>query len=215
MKDMKSSEKLIGAVLASFGLAFIISGILEAFGAEYSIMFYCIFDISLFLFITLIYKTILFKSLKDFIQSKNLIIKSLLYSLLLILINLALSNFYYFKFGESTLNQNSINETFKGFLIIEVLLVGIIGPIIEEFIFRYEIFNTLKCKLFKHKQYSIIIAAIISSIIFSIFHLIGNIYGFLLYFILGVTFCAIYEKTNNIIVCIIVHIFNNLLSVLF
>ena len=74
---------------------------------------------------------------------------------------------------------------------------GIIGPIYEEILFRYLLYNRLK------KKYSIRKSVLITTIIFALIHIssIKIIYAFILGLILNIT----YEKYHNIIAPILIH----------
>lgn len=77
-----------------------------------------------------------------------------------------------------------------------ILLIAILGPIMEEFVFRKVIFGSL---------FDItggIGAAVISSLIFAFVHVDGHI---LLYSMIGFVFSYLYYKTKSIAVPIIAH----------
>ena len=90
-------------------------------------------------------------------------------------------------------------------LYISIISTGFIGPILEEILFRYILFNNLN--KFNSKFKSLIIA----TIIFAIIHLniIKIIYAFILGLILNIT----YIKSNNIKVPILIHISANIMSI--
>lgn len=87
-----------------------------------------------------------------------------------------------------------------------LFLPALIGPIIEELIFRKVIFNGLRRKM------NVFVAAILSSIIFGLFHL--EIAHLLIYFAMGIVFTFLYVQTKRIIVPIIVHMSLNTITVL-
>ena len=78
---------------------------------------------------------------------------------------------------------------------------GITGPIYEEILFRYLLYNRLK------KKYSIRKSILITTIIFALIHIspIKIIYAFILGLILNIT----YEKYHNIKAPILIHIAAN------
>ena len=78
---------------------------------------------------------------------------------------------------------------------------GIIGPIYEEILFRYLLYNRLK------RKYSIRKSILITTIIFALIHIssIKIIYAFILGLILNIT----YEKCHNIKAPILIHIAAN------
>ncbi|MDQ0273868.1 CPBP family intramembrane glutamic endopeptidase [Cytobacillus purgationiresistens] len=84
---------------------------------------------------------------------------------------------------------------------IVILVVSIIGPILEEIIFRKIIFGSL------HKRLNFFLSALISSLIFSLAH--GEIEHLILYAAMGFTFAFLYVKTNRIIVPIFAHVAMN------
>ncbi|MBM7606647.1 membrane protease YdiL (CAAX protease family) [Metabacillus crassostreae] len=87
-----------------------------------------------------------------------------------------------------------------------ILVTSIIGPILEEIVFRKILFGVL------YKKTNFFIAAIISSLIFSIFH--GEPQHLLLYASMGFTFAFLYVKTNRILVPIFAHVAMNTMVVL-
>jgi hypothetical protein len=92
-----------------------------------------------------------------------------------------------------------------------MLFTCLLGPFVEEIIFRKSFKDVLKSK------WSFIL---ISGIVFGVLHVIGsisNLYG-LLYFIpyscLGIAFALIYYESNNIFSSIFAHVMHNSLTVL-
>lgn len=103
--------------------------------------------------------------------------------------------------SENTQAIINIIETFP----IVVLVSSIIGPILEEIIFRKIIFGTL------HKRLNFFLSALISSIIFALAHLEPE--HILLYSAMGFTFAFLYVKTKRILVPIFAHVAMNTLVV--
>lgn len=87
-----------------------------------------------------------------------------------------------------------------------LLLPAILGPIIEELVFRKVIFGTLQKRLNLH------IAAILSALIFAFLHLEFD--HLLIYFVMGLIFTFLYVKTKRILVPIIVHMAMNTIAVI-
>lgn len=87
-----------------------------------------------------------------------------------------------------------------------LLLPAIIGPIMEELVFRKVIFNGFKRKM------NVYMAAILSSLIFGVFHL--EFTHLLIYFVMGIILTFIYVQTKRIIVPILVHMSFNTITVL-
>jgi len=86
-----------------------------------------------------------------------------------------------------------------------IISSGIIGPIYEEILFRYILYNRLKNK------YSIKKSILITTLIFSLIHLspINIIYAF----VLGLIINIMYEKHHNILSSIIIHIAANTIAI--
>lgn len=86
-----------------------------------------------------------------------------------------------------------------------LLLPAIIGPIVEELVFRYVIFNGLRRKM------NVAAAAVLSALIFGLFHL--EFVHLLIYFVMGLVLTFVYIQTKRIIVPIIVHMALNTITV--
>lgn len=104
--------------------------------------------------------------------------------------------------SENTQQIISIIEKFP----IVILISSVIGPILEEIVFRKIIFGSL------HKRMNFFLAALISSIIFALAHFEPE--HVILYSAMGFTFAFLYVKTKRIIVPIIAHVTMNTFVVL-
>lgn len=78
----------------------------------------------------------------------------------------------------------------------------VIGPIIEEILFRGIILNGLA------KRYSNKMAIITSSLIFGLVHF--NVYQLCMAFLFGIFLALLYLKTHSIVLCIFAHVFHNI-----
>ncbi|WML42693.1 type II CAAX endopeptidase family protein [Neobacillus sp. PS3-40] len=87
-----------------------------------------------------------------------------------------------------------------------ILVSSIIGPILEEIVFRKILFGAL------YKRYNFFISAVISSVIFALAHMEPQ--HVLLYSAMGFTFAFLYIKTKHILVPIFAHVAMNTLVVL-
>jgi membrane protease YdiL (CAAX protease family) len=87
-----------------------------------------------------------------------------------------------------------------------IIVTSIIGPILEEIIFRKIIFGVL------YKRTNFIIAGLISSLLFSLLH--GEPQHLLLYASMGFTFAFLYVKTKRIIVPIFAHVAMNTMVII-
>ncbi len=83
------------------------------------------------------------------------------------------------------------------------LIVLIIGPVVEEVLYRRIIFVKLK------KHYSLLVSVLISSILFSVFHM--DINNLVPAFIAGIFFAYVYHITKSLTVVIVFHSLDNLM----
>lgn len=88
-----------------------------------------------------------------------------------------------------------------------ILLIAIIGPLLEEFVFRKVLFGELYQLLKGSKSLRFIIASIISSAIFAIAHM--DFSHFLAYFIMGIIFSSFYFYTKRLSISIGIHMAQN------
>lgn len=82
-----------------------------------------------------------------------------------------------------------------------IIVVSVIGPILEEIIFRKIIFGSL------HKKFNFFISGLLSSLVFAVVHM--DFEHILLYTAMGFTFAFLYVKTKRIIVPICAHVAMN------
>lgn len=102
-------------------------------------------------------------------------------------------------------NTQEIIRLIESFPVV-ILVSSIIGPILEEIVFRKIIFGSL------HKKMNFFFAALISSVIFALAHFEPE--HVILYSAMGFTFAFLYVKTKRIIVPIIAHVTMNTFVVL-
>jgi uncharacterized protein len=102
-------------------------------------------------------------------------------------------------------NTQEIIKLIERFPVV-ILVSSIIGPILEEIVFRKIIFGSL------HKKMNFFFAALISSVIFALAHMEPE--HVILYSAMGFTFAFLYVKTKRIIVPIIAHVTMNTMVVL-
>ncbi len=86
---------------------------------------------------------------------------------------------------------------------IVILISSVVGPILEEIVFRKVIFGSL------YKRFNFFLSALISSVIFALAHFEPE--HILLYSAMGFTFAFLYVKTKRIIVPIFAHVAMNTL----
>jgi len=92
------------------------------------------------------------------------------------------------------------------YLIVSIILVGISPAFLEEMLFRGVILYGFKENYTNRK------AILMSAFLFGFIHL--NPYQFVTAFIIGIVTAWIYIKTDSILPCIYIHLFNNMLAVL-
>ena len=86
-----------------------------------------------------------------------------------------------------------------------ILAIAIIGPVLEEILFRGAITRALL------QQYNPTKAILISALLFGVFHI--NPAQILPAFLIGILLAWTYYKTGSLIPCILMHVLNNSLSV--
>ncbi|MFC7393520.1 CPBP family intramembrane glutamic endopeptidase [Scopulibacillus cellulosilyticus] len=109
-------------------------------------------------------------------------------------------------FGESSESKNTdqIMDMAKMSPYV-ILVISIIGPILEETVFRKVIFGSI------YKKTNFFIAGLISSLIFAFAHMDKHI---LVYTLVGFVLCYLYKKSGRIIVSMFAHAAMNSLVVL-
>lgn len=89
-------------------------------------------------------------------------------------------------------------------IIINILASCIVGPIFEEFLYRYSFINKLE------KYYSKTLVIFISSLVFALCH--TGVPTIIFAFIIGIINAYFYYKTRDILVPIFIHISANMIS---
>lgn len=91
-------------------------------------------------------------------------------------------------------------------LILNLLLAGVLAPLVEETLFRGVIFGSLQAYFGKWT------AAVISAIVFSALHF--QAYGFLPRFVLGMVLVYLYDKYKSLYPSVALHALNNIVATL-
>lgn len=91
-------------------------------------------------------------------------------------------------------------------MILYIIMIVFFAPIVEEFVFRFFLYNRVL-----KKRFTIYISAIISSLIFSVIHY--NLQGATAFFLIGIVNCYLYEK-NGYWAAVANHFIFNLISVI-
>lgn len=123
--------------------------------------------------------------------------KGLISSIFIVIAIAIILNMLFFLSGLQT------SGTISNKLLLLIITSGLLGPIVEEYLFRKILLTRLL------KNYSKIKSILIASIIFAVFHTSLN--GLIYAFILGVILSYIYLKYNNIKIPIICHMISNII----
>lgn len=155
------------------------------------------------LIVAIIFIPLLINDYKKYKKQTNTKINYFYLIILGVILSLMYNVFaYYLNFVlKTSLFDNSNN------IAITLLSTGILGPIIEELMFRGIIYNELKSK------YSNMKSILITTIFFAIIHI--NIIQILYALIIGFILIFVYEKYNNIKAPIILHMASNITTTLF
>lgn len=101
--------------------------------------------------------------------------------------------------------QEVAQTLYSGGVLLEIITVGILGPICEELIFRGLMFRRM-CEYTKP-----VIAVIASALVFAIYH--GNIVQGVYAFVLGVVMAVCYQRFQTLWASIVIHVAANITSV--
>lgn len=155
------------------------------------------------LIVAIIFIPLLINDYKKYKKQTNTKINYFYLIILGVILSLMYNVFaYYLNFAlKTSLFDNSNN------IAITLLSTGILGPIIEELMFRGIIYNELKSK------YSNMKSILLTTIFFAIIHI--NIIQILYALIIGFILIFVYEKYNNIKAPIILHMASNITTTLF
>lgn len=126
---------------------------------------------------------------------------------------------FIFTGNSNTQNQETIDDSLSSLMdkshlphptivLVTVLCLCIIGPYLEELVFRGIFKETLfmKCRFW--------LPLIFSSLIFNSQHLSSNIFSYAIYFLMGIILYIAYDRRRNLKDSMMVHIFNNSLTTL-
>ena len=160
------------------------------------------------LLIFMIFVPFLYKKYKQLnLKEEKIKLESILIIMVLTFLVAGITNIIFFQINSVIGFTNAYNINYDTNIFILVLTSGIVGPIIEELIFRGLLYNGFK------EEYTPMLSIIITSVLFSIFHtgIINIVYSFELSFLL----IYVYEKYKTIKAPIIMHITSNIFVMLF
>lgn len=114
-------------------------------------------------------------------------------------------------------NQNQMAELVRSYPLLMLLMTVLVGPIIEELVYRVSVFRALIGR-------SRLLAYALSSLLFGFQHVMQavvfdqnytELWNMLPYIASGLWISYLYDRRRNILVPLLVHVLNNLLGVLF
>lgn len=185
---------------------FINKGLIKNNNQILSLSYIIIYLISAIVF-TLIYRKEIIKNFKDFIKEHHILLPKALNYWLKGLFIMYVSSIVITALGFSqTINQAENIELIKKIPLAQFICACILGPYLEELVFRRGL---------KKSTTNIHVYAITTGIIFGFCHIITSLTNkwMLLYIIpyssLGIAFGYLYKKTDNIFSSIIVHMIHN------
>ena len=146
-------------------------------------------------------------------SSKTLLLVLIMFLVKLILTTIASIPLGIFYPDYESINSNNIELVVKTFpIFISIISIGILGPIVEETVFRGILVGKLK------EYIPSTICVIISSVLFMFLHVRAITTQELLYclpyFVTGILYSIIFLKTKNITISMMLHIINNLLPLI-
>lgn len=162
-----------------------------------------------------LYGKTIYKDIADRDRKKAWFFQTLAFSALYLFINLILTNVLYFINGEMlTENEmiiDSINDSGILLQIFSGIVVCVIGPMVEEILFRYIYQNWLISKIPFFNGY---LAVILVAVSFGALHSGFSPLELSYYSLLGMLLGIIYKKTDSIAMVIIIHMINNTVGTL-
>ena len=138
--------------------------------------------------------------------SLNIWIPSIIFMFGIVILSSEIDNvLHYFlpmpQFFQDVFAAMMINE----YLIISIILIGILPAFLEEMLFRGLMLNGFK-ENYSHKK-----TILITALLFGVIHL--NPWQFVTAFIIGLIAAWVCLKIKSIVICVYMHLFNNLLFV--
>lgn len=169
----------------------------------------------------IIYYGILLESFRDFIKNRDRYLHAcgwvgIMTVVMMVVTAIILSRF---SIGKSA-NQEMIDVRMQSNRLIMTLVVCLIGPFVEEMIFRGIVYE--KIRKGKESKLGIAVAILSTSLLFAIYHssviyIVMNgdykqLLEYLPIFVLGVGLNYIYVKTHNVFAPVVVHMCINIFS---
>lgn len=147
-------------------------------------------------------------------EQKRYIIVWILVGLVIVFIAQIITNLLTtYLFGTSPASENTMRiMRIARQMPVLILIIAVVGPLLEEFVFRKVLFGGIYNALNAHKAVKFTIATTVSSAIFAVAHM--DFTHFIVYFVMGVIFSAFYIYTKRLSVAIGIHMTQNALVAL-
>lgn len=192
---------------------------INTFSQNMKILYSFACDIGYMIILFFLYKETLINDFKKFIKNfgKNFETSFKYYFIGLIIMvvsNVIISIFFR---GASANNENAVRELLNLYPLYMIFSVSIQAPFVEELIFRKSIKDATTS--YKDNKFTKYLYILISGLIFSSLHVIGMVtsnldYLYIIpYLALGISFAALYYKTDNIFSSMTMHALHNTLAV--
>lgn len=193
--------------LAQFLLVFIISYIYNMNGNDMNLFNEFLGNNQIYIvgIISLIFIPLLISEYKKYKKENNKSKIQISYLLLVGIIVSLIYNIFAYYMNDFIFKTNLFNE--NNHILITLLATGVLGPIIEELMFRGIIYNEFKNK-FTNMQ-----AILLTTTFFAIIHF--NIFQMVYAFAIGFILIFVYEKYKTIKAPIILHMMSNITTALF
>lgn len=175
---------------------------------------------SFFVVLFCIYKKCIWELMKDFIKNRSTYIKAcIICFFIIIFLMVTLAIILSFFISAESSNEQNINISIQNNKVITSIVACLIGPFVEEIIFRGILYETVKGDgKSRVKRY---VSICIVSLIFTLYHCdlsvvmkdnMLEVVTNLPLFVMALTLNCLYEKTNNILSPLLVHIGINIVS---
>jgi hypothetical protein len=208
--EMKKITSLIKAILTLIGyniLIMLIYGIVYMICKRVDISYLVAYIIMIIILFIVNHDNLIedFVNIKN--DYKNKIVNVILFTFIFAILVIISNKFLYNILGSIADTESTSRSLFLNYPVIMFITIGILAPIFEELTARYPYRNiniNKNIKLF------------IYSTIFALMHIksIDNLIYIIPYMFLSLEFSYAYYKTNNIYGSIIVHMINNIISLL-
>ncbi len=202
MEEKKDSMPIILYLVLNLAGGAIFGIIFSALGKsilEAGIIATLVLNIILAIILVLVYRNRLKEDIKKL--NNKTIIKVVLIGVAIIVLNEILTNLL-LNLGVNFSNQDTLGTMLESYKIPMSIYIALIAPFVEEFTFRYSLGTLIKNK---------VVFILASGIIFGLFHTTGI--DIIVYILIGSVLAYIYLKNDKNIICpIIIHVLNNVLS---